>query len=374
MVDYLGDIGRAHPASTALDAKIGLMTAPPPQAPLSGGPRVRSTWDDVESPHRGTVWQHLRALRHAPPGHAHSGDRRKTFGSALEQAEQLFEAAATVGYAARPILLFYGLSQAGRAVAAAAKSATSPPADWRLRGHGIEVSNLDQRPAGLHQLLVRDCGRGSFVQLGGLLRSGTLPTGASLGQLWATIPDLRTTPVDAGTEYLAPLTLSGWRTRGGQIISTVCGLPWRFTDPYTEVEIVSYLASYPTLVGSQNANPDHVYPQETTRTADVPRAWPLPAGQDPDAFIASRTWPYRGDDERRVFPALGGSLVPLHPLLAWWAMLYTLSMLARYEPASWEARLNVDAEPDAVPIEAALSRALDTCPQLILHAIRAVST
>src|SRR6266511_1906721 len=93
------------------------MTAPPPQAPLSGGLRVRSTWDDVESPHRDTVWQHLRALRHAPPGGAHSGDRRKTFGSALEQAEQLLEAAATVGYAARPILLFYGLSQAGRAVA-----------------------------------------------------------------------------------------------------------------------------------------------------------------------------------------------------------------------------------------------------------------
>ncbi len=348
------------------------MTAPPPQAPLSGGLRVRSTWDDVESPHRDTVWQHLRALRHAPPGGAHSGDRRKTFGSALEQAEQLLEAAATVGYAARPILLFYGLSQAGRAVAAAAKSATSPAA-WRLRGHGIEVSNLDQRP-GLHQLVVRDSGSGSFVQLAGLLRSGTLPNGASLGQVWAAIPDLRTTPIDAGTEYLTPLTLGGWRTRGGQIISPVCGLPWRFTDPYTEADIIGYLASYPSLVGSQNAAPDHAFPQETTRTADVPRVWPLPAGQDPDPFIASRTRPYRGDDERWVFPALGGSPVPLHPLLAWWAVLYTLSMLARYEPASWEAHLNVDAEPDAVPLEAALSRALDTCPQLILHAIRAVST
>ncbi len=71
----------------------------------------------------------------------------------------------------------------------------------------------------------------------------------------------------------------------------MCGLPWRFIDPYTEVEIIDYLASYPTLAASLNADPDRVYPQETTRTADVPRAWPIPASEDPDTFIASRTWP-----------------------------------------------------------------------------------
>ena len=47
-------------------------------------------------------WQHLRAMRAQPPGRATSGERRRVFGSALEQAEQLFLAAAAVGYAARP--------------------------------------------------------------------------------------------------------------------------------------------------------------------------------------------------------------------------------------------------------------------------------
>lgn len=48
-------------------------------------------------------------------------------------------------------------------------------------------------------------------------------------------------------------------------------------------------------------------------------------------------------------------------------------MLARYEPGIWTAYLAVDSSPAAVPLETALARALDTCPQLIWQAIRAVS-
>jgi kynureninase len=64
----------------------------------------------------------------------------------------------------------------------------------------------------------------------------------------------------------------------------------------------------------------------------------------------------------------------LHPLLAWWALLFALSMLARYEPAGWTGYLNVDISPHAVALEAALGQALDICPQLILHAIRAAGS
>jgi hypothetical protein len=48
-------------------------------------------------------------------------------------------------------------------------------------------------------------------------------------------------------------------------------------------------------------------------------------------------------------------------------------MLARYEPASWISALDTDASPNAVPLEAALDQALDTCPELILHAISAAA-
>jgi hypothetical protein len=66
------------------------------------------------------VWGRLRATRWDPPGAAsESAERRRTC-FALEQAEQMFRAAAGVGPATRPLLVFYGLSQAGRAIAAAA--------------------------------------------------------------------------------------------------------------------------------------------------------------------------------------------------------------------------------------------------------------
>jgi hypothetical protein len=69
------------------------------------------------------VWARLRATRSNPPGAATSNaQRRDTYVFALEQAEQMFRAASGVGDATRPLQVFYGLSQAGRAVAAAARS------------------------------------------------------------------------------------------------------------------------------------------------------------------------------------------------------------------------------------------------------------
>jgi hypothetical protein len=148
------------------------------------------------------VWRHLRALRHQPPGRASRGERRRVFGAALEQAQQLFTAA-SVHYASRPILMFYGLSQAGRAVAACSTKAGTN--DWRLSGHGIDVPDLDQRPK-LMDLTIGDKGKGSFTQLAPLMLSGSLPDGAPLGQIWITIPDLARTPlVGNGGVYLPTL-------------------------------------------------------------------------------------------------------------------------------------------------------------------------
>lgn len=83
----------------------------------------------------------LRQLRSAPPGLAVDGARRETFSAALEQAEQLLTAAGHVGVQSRPLLVFYGLSQGGRAIAAA--STRTAGTDWQLRGHGIKARSLD---------------------------------------------------------------------------------------------------------------------------------------------------------------------------------------------------------------------------------------
>ncbi|MDN3360123.1 hypothetical protein [Actinomadura sp. DC4] len=85
------------------------------------------------------VWWQIRATRSAPPAAAAARrDRRRTYLAALEQAEQLMRAADSVRPASSPLLLFYGLSQAGRAIAAAASDLTADA--WRLDGHGIRIS------------------------------------------------------------------------------------------------------------------------------------------------------------------------------------------------------------------------------------------
>jgi hypothetical protein len=59
----------------------------------------------------------IQALRAEPTGLAReSGSRRRVFGAALEQWDALLEASAEVVPDAAPILLFYALSQAGRAL------------------------------------------------------------------------------------------------------------------------------------------------------------------------------------------------------------------------------------------------------------------
>ncbi len=80
-------------------------------------------------------WSILRALRAAPPGRAATDEARSVvFAAALEQAERFLTAAATVGYATKPVQLFYALSQAGRAIAAV--RADEP---WEIRGRGATV-------------------------------------------------------------------------------------------------------------------------------------------------------------------------------------------------------------------------------------------
>ncbi len=291
------------------------------------------------------MWKRLRSLRSQRPGRAASGERGKVFGAALEQSQQLFEAAQKVSFASRPLLLFYGLSQAGRAIAAASTAAAG--GDWRLSGHGIEVPDLMQRPA-LHELTVIDKGSGSFTQLAPLLGSGTLPDGAALGQLWATIPDLTASPLENGTtEYAPALRLEDAPRTTDNWPGWVAGVPQRFAAHPTEQDIAGFLSQYPSLAGHDKA--DTMVTSQTDESRQVVKI-------------------------RWVFPAIGGAAQPIRPVLTWWAVLYALSMLARYEPASWTDHLDVDQSRNAVPLETALGLALDTCPQLILHAIRAVTT
>jgi hypothetical protein len=315
----------------------------------------------------------LRALRHKPPGLAVEPDRRLVFGAALEQAEQLFATAALAGYASRPISLFYGLSQAGRAIAAASRLATDD--DWKLKGHGITAPNLDDDPElPLLTLVNQGKRKGSFTQLASLLKSGTLPQQTSFGHLWRVIPELVTSPLADDSESPPVLLVTPFTVTEDYGIVKLVGFPRRLAAA-DEAQVVQFLGSYPTLSGLE-AHPDHgppgFHPDGYVQALRGWR-WPSPEDRDMTRLIERLTLPYRDSRERRAFPALGGDTAAIHPLIAWWAILYALSMLARYVPASWTRHINVDVSVNAVPLETALDQALDTCPRLILHAIQTAS-
>ena len=118
------------------------------------------------------MWEKLRRTRWNPPAAAAAdAARRRTYVFALEQAEQMFRAASGTGVATRPMLLFYGLGPAGRAVAAAAASAGS--GGWELEGHGIRCLPRTLRGPlpGIGVQADKEGSTGSFARLSELLGS-----------------------------------------------------------------------------------------------------------------------------------------------------------------------------------------------------------
>jgi hypothetical protein len=147
-------------------------------------PHVVMTWWDMARRDRVDSWRRIRGLRSHPPARVNAR-RRATYAAALEQAEQQFDAAAQVATQSRAINLFYGMSQAGRAIACAYADAGEP---YELRGHGITNKNLDEVPAErLPSLTVQAQGgsNSSFRRLSELIGSASLAEPVEIGALWA---------------------------------------------------------------------------------------------------------------------------------------------------------------------------------------------
>jgi hypothetical protein len=89
-------------------------------------------------------------------------------------------------------------------------------------------------------------------------------------------------------------------------------------------------------------------------------------------LVLAMTRTYNGSSY--FFPSLGGAGRSLHPLMAWWAVLHALSMLARYQPAEWSAHISVDSSSHAVPLERILKEAIGVVPLLIAEAIAEVAS
>jgi hypothetical protein len=343
-------------------------------------------WTDVSDVSPRRAWQMLRSLRHEPPGRASRGDRRFTFDAALEQAEQFLAAAGGVGIATRPVLAFYGLRQAGAAIASAAVAADQK--SWRLTGHGIKVVNLsDARTGSVSGLLVQDNGMGSFTQMAGLLDSASLPGPIRLSELTNLLPDTHQFSLADTTDF-HPLAvdLPTNLVLGSHLTVQLFPVPLRLAMSQGGIgaesdwrsersRIEGYLAHYPTLsgwtfltpigqpVGIQQVSSDScVLPIQLPRSGD---------DRPPSLDVADRTNRY--SRRRLAFPSIGGSSRAFHPFLAWWAVTYALSMVSRYDPKAWAARTSISNSGDAARLEHLLEQALVVLPELIYDTIRQVA-
>jgi len=295
------------------------------------------------------------------------------FTTSLEQSEQFLSAAATVGYATKPVQLFYALSQAGRAIAAV--HADDP---WQIRGHGASVTpssdvggttvDLHSNPRGAVRLVAHATG------------SETWQGALTLGELWASLPELPAVPALCGSAHqsleiareIFPPTatvatnINSWM--GGFTTTAGLRLSERPSDPEElEAAVAEALAPYPRAAGWSLAN------MWTTNTF----------GSEPSPVWLS--WCYE-DDGQRVHTAVelltesyGGSMyfrpglgaganIP-SPLITWWGMLLALSRIARYEPVEWRAALDIDRSAVAWTLERGLTLAQERIPELVLEAV-----
>jgi YaaC-like Protein len=330
-----------------------------------------------------SAWQSIRLLRARPPFEV-TADRQSVFASALEQSEQLMRAAATVGPAARPLPLFYALSQAGRAIAACRLVNR-----WRLSGHGLSMVHQPEA-VGLLRRQVKlqpdtqkalTAGRlnsfaGVSAAVGSEVPSGTI----ELGAVWAAIPDLMEPQPQMPTldpAWRRPLIAfdEDWDVDPVVHRGALPGVPLRLLlsglpPDATPEQLIDELAQYPTAAGAEPKA--H---RMGTELKTVP-GW-APSGRLCPAFA----WPGRPDNQlaldtiapmyrsgdRTLLPRVAGNL--LSPLMLWWVLLFGLSSVARYDPELWVGALDVNHSEQAVPIEAALDAALDALSELILDAL-----
>jgi hypothetical protein len=310
----------------------------------------------------------VRATRAAPPGAAAGhADRRATYGAALAQFDELMHAARVSSPASRPLPLFYALSQAGRAIAAAHGKDR-----WRLRMHGLGCAQLElQLPDVLVQRQPFASKDGaaidSFAGVAAATHSVVFEKAATIEALWSSLPEIA--DLLPACSCSRPLLLVPTRPEGKlvawhRVDASVVGFDGEPEDLPAHLE-----TGFPTAAGVSLHQPQGLprpLHQHTDFGPGIAVHWPADA-ETVQGHLATldRVAPNGvGFEPRWLRPQVGD--VALTPLLTWWSLLLGLSMMARYEPGGWTAALDLDASELAAPLERLLDIAVERVPELVL--------
>jgi hypothetical protein len=317
----------------------------------------------------------LRELRHSraepPLLAADNATRRGIYTAAVAQFEELLSAASAVGPRSRPLLVFYALSQGGRAIVAA--RGEQP----RGYGHGLsEVPEPDDNVHLLHRRIERRPTRNDLY--GAVTRVIGAPdfTGAvELGAVWVAHPSLSRLPL----EVWRPDWRMALHADESQASIAPKGMRALRIMPFTS-----------PVEASADHGPDLLTSRYPTVPNDGDIVWEPPGSTDLQTW---RAWLRLPDDEsyarrvneiaphapfdrvpRYVPPALPGHAEVLPPFMLWWLLLFGLSVFARYHPELWARSLNVDSSRVAVAIESALEKAIEVLPAMIYNAAYGLET
>jgi hypothetical protein len=301
----------------------------------------------------------IRATRADPPGQAATdGDRRLTYGAALSQFDELMATAKDASARSRPLPLFYALSQAGRAIGAA-----HGDDQWRLRGHGLSAPALDRADICDVEIKLKQPEAIDESFQGVAAASGSeLPRAVmSIGELWSTLPGV----CDLLGESSRPQPLMVNEDEDDVLYSPLFDFKHLRADLHglrgdPAIEIGTEFARYPAAEGATIIS--------YSRSHAV-LAWPTDSATFPGwIWTRERIAPVDQLTGRRwLRPAVAGSA--LSPLMSWWALLFGLSMVARYEPGAWVRTLDLDRPGRAAQLTELMNIALDAVPALVLEAL-----
>jgi hypothetical protein len=322
-------------------------------------------------------WRTIRSLRADPPARFEESlgdrDRRRVWHAGLEQAQQQFDAAASVGYDSRPLNLFYGLSQAGRAIAAGSHRLPGRSM-WRAQGHSLRFSEGGVRNNGLWGSVskVEPSGNDLFSTVGLALGHPLDGGRTTIGALASQLPDFQYEFGVVGEEIPA-LTVHGIYAQAAQLplpVGLDVTLPGVTLTSATGADEISRVSErYPALDGLEPwiDSDGTILGSQGTGSVTLQVV-------DREKLVFDGTW-FKPVGMRRyrrhsfAFPSLAGLDKELHPLQSWWLVLHALSILARYAPEVWTRLLSISESRDASRVEFLLDSALSAVPELIAEVL-----
>lgn len=315
----------------------------------------------------------------------------------MQQAEQLWNASEVVDPSASPLLLFYGLAQAGRALLAAGAPINSCPRN----GHGLQV-DFSGGAIDFTRIHVKSHGFGLIQAVAEMLNSPVLHVSVTLAELLAAVGATSVRRPGAPTPLLVWNDWKGSNVHDRIPPKLIVGYvpdAWIAESQNTHVEsgivysdapkdptvesIMGWLAPYPSLTRLGPPITASMHPHISTR---------IPVGSGYSRYYVTLAWdkPLLNLHESwkwassllaidhshigkvgwgTVIPVVGGNDKAQNPLIGWWTVIFAFSIIARYYPREWMQILDVDGSIMATEIEALLDEARAIIPDLLSRAL-----